>query len=299
VLLSNCDANAPGVVNLGDLSGPLGENLASTASQPSAKRKACFAQRGLLIFSESGAPLLEFVSRQSPDALGALSSTSCRWHPARVFRTILESLASTPDLEKEVRGALFRTTSAAMKAFSWQCRCQLYLEIINASHVDAIIGAVVTLFKDDWWPRVVSQASLSDGNLSAERKQLVQVLSCTLAGEVQIIDGMDTLTAALNIARLVALAKTPAAAFLREALRRDAAGCIDLEAKLLNISKQIDAELSILGHNESTGGDALAEAMSEALGQDKVNLTEMKRDRITMVAHLVSRVREVLSETTK
>ena len=33
--------------------------------------------------------------------------------------------------------------------------------------------------------------------------------------QVQIIDGMDTLTAALNILRLVALSKMPAGAFMK------------------------------------------------------------------------------------
>ena len=49
------------------------------------------------------------------------------------------------------------------------------------------IGSVVTLFKDDWWKRVVEVPA----DLAEQRSQLVSVLTWTLSGEVQIIDGMD------------------------------------------------------------------------------------------------------------
>mmetsp|Transcript_5514 Transcript_5514/g.12690 ORF Transcript_5514/g.12690 Transcript_5514/m.12690 type:complete len:108 (-) Transcript_5514:10-333(-) len=101
---------------------------------------------------------------------------------------------------------------------------------------------------------------------------------------------MDTLTSALNICRLIALSKSQQADFMRQALHGTATGKhLDLEAMLGKISKQIDAELKMLDHGEGT---TLAAALSEA----SVNLEQMKRDRITMVAHLVSRVREILSE---
>eukprot|EP00933_Yihiella_yeosuensis_P081126 TRINITY_DN94675_c0_g1_i1.p1 TRINITY_DN94675_c0_g1~~TRINITY_DN94675_c0_g1_i1.p1 ORF type:complete len:505 (-),score=123.69 TRINITY_DN94675_c0_g1_i1:67-1557(-) len=305
VLLSNCDAGAPGVVNLADLSGPVGDDPMEAASAAgvdgdSSRRSPCYAQRGLALFVSQAVPTLQLAAKQSPGAFSALSSPHCRWHPGRTFRKVLESLAATPDIEQAARGAIFQSAASAMKVFGWSCRCQLYLDIVNSSRVDAIIGAVVTLFKDDWWPLVVEKASMPPGcSLGEERSQLVKMMNATLSGDVQIIDGMDTLTAALNIARLVALASSPAAAFLRNGLRKGSAGSIDLEAMLNNISKQIDAELGLLGHEKSTATNGLsaelAEAMGAVMGKDG-NISDMKRERINMVAHLVSRVREVMSE---
>merc|ERR1719296_379029 len=112
---------------------------------------------------------------------------------------------------------------------------------------------------------------------------------------------MDTLTAALNVARLVALSRSPAAAYLRQALRRGAAGGLDLEAMLANVSQQIDFELKVLetpAHQRDAAAEFVGQAVGEALGLNDapVDLEAMKRDRITMVAHLVARVREVLAE---
>merc|ERR1719323_2931780 len=109
---------------------------------------------------------------------------------------------------------------------------------------------------------------------------------------------MDTLTGALNLARLVALAAAPAGPFLREGLRKGGPG-VDLDAFLAGVSRQIDFELKLL--DEASAGDKtsadLSQAIEEALGRAEggVNMKEMKRDRITMVAHLVARVRELLA----
>ncbi|CAE6938393.1 unnamed protein product, partial [Symbiodinium sp. KB8] len=206
----------------------------------------------------------------------------------RTFQKLLETLTSCPNIEQEARGALFRSASAVLKFFDWPARFDLYLRVIQSSRVDAVIGSVVSLFKDDWWRRV----SQSSGEMAEQRSQLMSVLTATLSGEVQIIDGMDTLTAALNILRLVALSKMPAGAFMRESLEKVP---LQLTAKLNNISKQIDAELSMLSHG-ATGG--LSQELALAMGTEQVDLNQMKRDRINMVAHLVSRVREILSEST-
>ncbi|CAE6926730.1 unnamed protein product, partial [Symbiodinium sp. CCMP2456] len=284
VLLSNADA-APGVVNLADI-GSLED--ANTASAPSQRSGPAHPQRGLALFSQAAAPLFEVISAQSPKALSTLSGSSCRWHPERTFQKLLETLTSCPNIEQEARGALFRSASAVLKFFDWPARFDLYLRVIQSSRVDAVIGSVVSLFKDDWWRRV----SQNSGEMAEQRSQLISVLTATLSGEVQIIDGMDTLTAALNILRLVALSKLPAGAFMRESLEKVP---LQLTAKLNNISKQIDAELSMLSHG-ATGG--LSQELALAMGTEQVDLNQMKRDRINMVAHLVSRVREILSEST-
>lgn len=276
VLLCNAEVT-PNVVNLGDLAGGLEDPQVLPAS-PS----PCYAQRALLVFARSAGLV-------SGAALAALKSSTCRWHPKLLFRKVLDSLTSTDDVEHKARGVLFQNCSLAMRAFDWTPRSELYLEIINGSRIDAVIGSVVTLFKDDWWSEVTKTHKESE--LLELRLQLLKVLEATLAGEVQIIDAMDTLTSALNICRLIALSKSQQADFMRQALCGTAKGKhLDLEAMLGKISQQIDAELKILDHGE--GFPALAAALSEA----SVNLEQMKRDRITMVAHLVGRVREILSE---
>ncbi|CAE7760975.1 unnamed protein product, partial [Symbiodinium pilosum] len=116
----------------------------------------------------------------------------------------------------------------------------------------------------------------SSADLAEQRSQLVSVLSSTLSGEVQIIDGMDTLTAALNIARLVALSKLPLCASMRESLNKPP---LQLVAKLNNISKQIDAELGMLTHSSQNG---LSQELAHAMGTDQVDLNQMKQDRINM-----------------
>eukprot|EP00434_Breviolum_minutum_P021572 symbB.v1.2.019040.t1/scaffold1537.1/size118942/5 len=198
---------------------------------------------------------LEDPQVMTPSATSVLPCSRCRWHPKLLFRKFLDSLTSTDDVEHKARGLLFRNCSVAMRGFRWPARCELYLELIKSSRVDAVIGSVV--------------------------------LEATLSGEVQIIDAMDTLAAALNICRLVALTKTQQAEFIRQALQPGKH--LDLEAMLAKISKQIDAEMKLLEHGD---GSALATALSEA----SVNLEQMKRHRISMVAHLVSRVREILSD---
>lgn len=276
VLLCNAEVT-PNVVNLGDLAGGLEDPQVLPQASPS----PCYAQRALLVFAAS-------ATLFSGATLAALKSSTCRWHPKLLFRKVLDGLTSTDDVEHKARGMLFQKCSLAMRAFDWTPRSELYLEIITGSRVDAVIGSVVTLFKDDWWSEVTKTQKESE--LLELRLQLLKVLEATLAGEVQIIDAMDTLTSALNICRLIALSKSQQADFMRQALHGTATGKhLDLEAMLGKISKQIDAELKMLDHGEGT---TLAAALSEA----SVNLEQMKRDRITMVAHLVSRVREILSE---
>ncbi|CAJ1364461.1 unnamed protein product [Effrenium voratum] len=271
VLLCNGEA-MPGVVNLADLG-----SLDALDSMTSVKksREPCWAQRALFLFGHGAAPLLGLAQSELGSSLGS------RWYPGRVFRKILESLTSTPDVEQKARGQLFRITAKAMRSFPWPSRSDLYLEIINQSRIDAVIGSIVTLFKDDWW-RCFCEAP--DGALKG---QLLAVLKATLSGEVQIVDAMDTLTAALNMVRLVVLSKMPQAAPLKEALAD-----FGLEAKLGNISKQIDAELGILAHESGT-----TSALLQSLGSDMDSLAHTKRERIAMVAHLVSRLREILAES--
>lgn len=258
-----------------------------------------WSQRGLALLTTSAAPLLRVAAGQTPHAYASLSGSLCRWYPQRTFQALLEALASASSIEREVRGALFRVIAEAMRAFSWQCRFELYLAIISKCRLDSVVGAVVTMFKDDWWSRVRSQADGGEGVLAEERGRLSKVLKASLAGDLQIVDGMDTLTAALNVTRLVVLAGPPAGPFLRQGLRKGGPG-IDLESLLVGISKQIDMELQLIDQDQSemTGPAAvLGRAMEEALdkAQGGVDSKEMKRDRITMVAHLVARVRELLA----
>jgi len=278
---------------------------------------SCWSHRGFALLATSAAPLLRVASGQTPHAYSSLSGSLCRWYPQRTFQGLLEGLASSPSIEREVRGALFRVVAEAMRAFSWQCRFELYLAMISKCRLDSVVSAVVTMFKDDWWSRVRSQADGSEGLLAEERGRLSKVLKATLAGDIQIVDGMDTLTAALNVARLVALAGPPVGPFLREGCRqetdhqqptmiqeiqglRKSSHGIDLDSLLAGISKQIDIELQLIDQNPGDlAGPAavLGRAMEEALdkAQGGVDLKEMKRDRISMVAHLVARVRELLA----
>eukprot|EP00435_Cladocopium_sp_Y103_P060833 s406_g22.t1 len=153
-----------------------------------------------------------------------------------------------------------------------------------------ITNAVLQLLLLPFGLLIVYPLLLRANEAIAVALQCAGVLEATLSGEVQnlaglvrIIDAMDTLTSALNICRLIALSKSQQADFMRQALSGTATGKhLDLEAMLGKISKQIDAEIKMLDHGEGT---ALAAALSEA----SVNLDQMKRDRITMVAHLAFR----------
>uniref|UniRef100_A0A7S4W6C5 Uncharacterized protein n=1 Tax=Alexandrium monilatum TaxID=311494 RepID=A0A7S4W6C5_9DINO len=290
VLLANGEA-APGVVSFGGDDGSRG----GTDARAKGPR---WAHRGLALFAASIAPLVGTAAVQTPRAYTVLSGPLCRWYPARCLQAVLEALASTPDIEREVRGAIFRTVGSVFRAFAWPCRFDLYHSILSKCRVDSIIGAVVTMFKDDWWSRVRCLAESGEG-MSEERGRLAKVFKATLSGDLQVVDGMDTLTAALNVARLVALAQPPVGPFVREALRKGGPG-VDLDGMLAGVSKQIDFELGVLdqapGKDGSLSGE-LEQAMEQALGRPEggVNLQEMKRDRITMVAHLVARVRELLA----
>lgn len=277
----------------------VGINQSEPASDSGSVGGPCWSHRGLALLATSAAPLLQVGAGQTPHAYASLSGSLCRWYPQRTFQALLEALASAPCIEREVRGALFLAIAESMRAFAWQCRFELYLSIISKCRLDSVVGAVVTLFKDDWWSRVRSQADGGEGALAEERGRLSKVLKATLAGDIQIVDGMDTLAAILNVTRLVALAGPPAGPFLREGLRKGSRG-IDLESLLEGISKQIDIELQLVDQDlgEMMGpASVIGRAMEEALDKTEgsVDLKRMKRDRISMVAHLVARVRELLA----
>lgn len=281
VLLSNRDE--PSSVSLAD--------PCPMSSGPFAPR---WPLRGLDLFARAAGPVLQEAALQTPRAFASLSGPLCRWYPERTFQALLEALASTENLERDARGALFYRIRDAMRRFDWPCRFALYRHIIDKCRVDSIIGAVVSMFKDDWWLRV--QAAAEDHrSLAEERTRVVEILKATLSGDVQVVDGMDTLTAALNVARLVALAGGPVGAFLRSGL---VAAGVDLNVMLAGVSQQIDFELTLLdtpGCDGGLAGELIAKAMGEALGTGGVDLKAMKRDRISMVAHLVARVREVVA----
>lgn len=254
--------------------------------------------RGLMLFASVAAPLLATVAGQCPKAVGGLSGPLCRWHPQRAFRSLLEALAAAGEIDREARGALYRAMRGAMRHFAWPCRFELYRDVIVKCRVDSIIGAIVTLFKDDWWAQIQGLSPEDRPALAQERQRLVEVLKATLSGDLQIVDGMDTLTAALNICRLVALARAPAGATLRAALRRGGGAGLDLAAMLGGVSQQIDFELKLLDSpSGASPADVAQRAIAEALGQadGSVDVLAMKRDRIMMVAHLVSRAREVFA----
>eukprot|EP00445_Apocalathium_hangoei_P021287 CAMPEP_0203912330 /NCGR_PEP_ID=MMETSP0359-20131031/53413_1 /ASSEMBLY_ACC=CAM_ASM_000338 /TAXON_ID=268821 /ORGANISM="Scrippsiella Hangoei, Strain SHTV-5" /LENGTH=769 /DNA_ID=CAMNT_0050838243 /DNA_START=56 /DNA_END=2362 /DNA_ORIENTATION=- len=303
VLVSHTD-DAPDVVDLGEACTNTGSGSAGGfAARPR------WVHRGLELFGRCAGPMLHLAAAHNKKAFQSLSGPLCRWHPQRTFQALLEALASTGDIEREARGALFCAVRDSMQRFAWPCRFEMYRNIIKKCRVDSIIGAVVTMFKDDWWSIVQAMSPDEDRkDLPEERARLIEILKATLSGDVQIVDGMDTLTASLNIARLVALARAPAGAFLRASLRTGIgavanAGAIDLDALLRGVSQQIDFELRLLDASPGVGGEGLADlaarAMGEALGRSgeeaAVDLQAMKRDRITMVAHLVARVREVFA----
>jgi len=292
VLVSNGDVDS-NVVSLGEAD-------TSNAGAGAIAKGPRWAHRGLALFAACVAPLVQLAAVQTPRAYTSLSGPLCRWYPARCLQALLEALASTPEIEREVRGTLFRKVGDVFRAFAWPCRFELYLTIISKCRVDSIIGAVVTMFKDDWWEQVRSLAE-SGQSMSEERGRLTKVFRATLSGDVQVVDGMDTLTATLNLARLVTLAQPPVGPFIREALRKGGPG-VDLDGMLAGVSKQIDFELGMLDKEQAVGNDGslsaeLAQAVEETLGKSEggINFKEMKRDRVTMVAHLVARVRELLT----
>jgi len=292
VLVSN-RGGPSGIISLGDASA----DSTGSAGGGAGDQDPCWAHRGLALFAEGCAPLLRAAAEQTPHAFSSLSGPLCRWYPACTFQAVLEALVSTPDVERDVRGALFSAVAGAIRLFAWPCRFELYLEIVRGSRVDSVIGAVVTLFKDDWWQSVQGLAARGEP-LGEERLRLAKVLKATLSGDLQIVDGMDTITATLNVARLVVLAHPPTGTFLRAGLRKGGPG-VALDEMLAGVSKQIDMELKFLEGNDEAGNasNELAKEIQKALGKTDgdVDMRAMKRDRIAMVAHLVARVRELLA----
>jgi len=275
--------------------------LLSNRGEASGAGTQCWGHSGLALFARSVVPLLSVAAAQTPQAYVSLHGPLCRWHPLRTFQAFLEALCSTPDIEREVRSCLFRKVQEAMRAFAWPCRFNLYLELIKKCRVDAVVGELVTTFKEDWWANVQARAAKGEA-MQEERNQMVEIFKVNLSGSIQIIDGMDALTATLNIARLVALAGQPVGEILRSSLRKGGPG-IDLDGMLKGISEQIDYELGLLKQREGKedlGGDLAMELLSqlgEQGGQAKAaDMLQMKQHRIEMVAHLVARVRELLSE---
>eukprot|EP00928_Gymnodinium_smaydae_P025925 TRINITY_DN20510_c0_g1_i1.p1 TRINITY_DN20510_c0_g1~~TRINITY_DN20510_c0_g1_i1.p1 ORF type:complete len:607 (-),score=117.89 TRINITY_DN20510_c0_g1_i1:46-1632(-) len=300
VLIAN-DVVAPQSVSLADLGqGAIGDDgkvLSKDTANSAHRRTPKWGLRGFALLSCAAVPTLRIAAAQNSEAYKSPSTSLCRWYPQRALQSYFEALTSTADIDRGIRGVLFNTLLHALRVFEWPSRFELYVEIVQKSRIDSIIGALVSSFKEDWWPKVCELDASSD-ELRVERSRLVRMLLATLDGDIKIVDGMDTLTAALNIVRLVALAKSPAAAFLRESLRRNAKDSIDLDAMLKRISGQIDIEVGMLSRDTSSDPQAnLAAELARQLGEAAdVNVEAMKRDRITMVAHLVARVRELLSE---
>merc|ERR1712007_233135 len=108
---------------------------------------------------------------KTPDTCASPSWQTCRWYPTRTFRALLEALTCTPDIDRDVRGSLFRAIEAGMRCFAWPCRFKLYVDIIQKCRIDAVIGAVVTTFKEDWWSHVQAAVEKGDG-LQEECQQL-------------------------------------------------------------------------------------------------------------------------------
>lgn len=266
--------------------------------------------RGLALFLNRAVPTLQVASLQAPEAFARSSGPLCGWSPAGTLRAVVEALTSTQDVERELRGAIFSAAATVARLFDWGCRFEIYRDIMDRSRVDAVVGAMVTLFKEDWWLRAQNAAAVG-GPLTEDLRRLLKVLRNALGGEVQIVDGMDTLVAGLNLARLVALAKGPLGDALRPALTGSGSGpdAVNLDALLAGISGQIDFELGMLRNKDrelseaEAAGQRLAaeidEHLSKALSESGIagrgDTATMKRDRIEMVAHLVARVRELLA----
>lgn len=60
---------------------------------------------------------------------------------------VLDALTSTENVERQARGRLFHQAAVAMRLFEWPARVELYMSLIDGSKVDAVVGAVVSLFK--------------------------------------------------------------------------------------------------------------------------------------------------------
>lgn len=276
--------------------------LLSNRGEASGAGTQCWAHSGFALFACSIVPLLRVAAIQTPQAYRSLHGPLCRWYPPKTFQALLEALCSTPDIEREVRSCLFRKIQEAMRTFAWPCRFTLYLELITKCRIDAVVGEITTTFREDWWPLVLARAEKGEG-IQEERSQLVEVLKVNLSGSIQITDGMDALTATLNLTRLVALARTPVGETLRASLRKGGSG-VDLDGMLKGISEQIDYELGCLKQKEgqenpkgALADELLAQLASQGGQAQAADMRQMEQHRIEMVAHLVARVRELLSES--
>eukprot|EP00971_Amphidinium_carterae_P193717 3843958-Amphidinium_carterae.1 len=75
--------------------------VSATGAAAQKGSSACWPNYGLALFTERAVPMLQVVASQKPQALESLNNSSCRWSPTLVFRAVLESLASLPDLEQD------------------------------------------------------------------------------------------------------------------------------------------------------------------------------------------------------
>jgi len=217
------------------------------------------------IFMESLAPLFPMVKDPIMDVT--------------FYSTILEGIADASEKEfmpeDDTRVKLFSTWTALMQKVPYRPRVDYYVQIINTCKIDKLVGGVVTNARNDWWDHFQHYAEAKKTSEKLEfpilAYQALLMLQATLKGNIRIIDGMDTLVAGLNFARLIMMA--PKCKFMfPELLGTREVSYFDkpMEELLGNISKQIDCEM------------------------ETVAKSEVEKERIQMVAHLVARVKELI-----
>jgi hypothetical protein len=189
-----------------------------------------------------------------------------------VFQLALETAVIAPEDQIPVKGRphIARRILESVALLPWVWHRRLLVEIATKSKVDAAAGTAITELQKAWYARVQEAGSVDASDAQAMEK----VLRASLMGEMQILDGMDTLVAALNWVRLVQL--NPVA-------RNSWPKGLDLDAMLAGLGAQVDAELALLVHPDRTLG----------LGE---TLKAQQRLRIEFVADLIKRVREIRAE---
>lgn len=219
-----------------------------------------FRDIGFHVFMTLMCPLFPFVKEHILDA--------------QFYIVLLEGINNLPD--KKCAPAIFSTWSACIRLLPFRRRFETYVTIIKTVKVDILVGGVVTNARNDWWEFLRNpETRKPDSKDQSDQKPALryialQLIACTLDGSITIVDGMDTLMAALNFARLLLL--SPECSFvLAELCGTENRTYFNkpLDELLGKVSSQVDFELQT-AENEPV------------------------RERIQMVAHLVARVRELL-----
>eukprot|EP00397_Hematodinium_sp_SG-2012_P030786 GEMP01032631.1.p1 GENE.GEMP01032631.1~~GEMP01032631.1.p1 ORF type:complete len:570 (+),score=133.40 GEMP01032631.1:33-1712(+) len=213
----------------------------------------------LQVFTDQIIPLLFAVTEPILDAQFYVS----------VLEAFTEASADQFKPTEDTLPKLFIAWSKCLRAVPFRRRFDTYFHIINNIKVDVLVGGVVTNARNDWWDYL--QHHKEKGNQEPALRYLALLLvDSTLNGKITIVDGMDTLVAALNFVRLL-LMSSKCKFVIRELIGLDDVSYFStpLDKLLQVISSQVDYEF------RSAPNDAV-------------------KERIQMVAHLVARVRELI-----